>query len=52
MKITERIINKKGLSTEGVLIALGITIALIVFIIFMLGDSSSSIKILIKSIFG
>jgi hypothetical protein len=44
--------GKKGMSTEGVLIGLGLTIALILALIFILGDSSSAIKELIRSIFG
>jgi competence protein ComGC len=51
-KMKKELMGKKGMTTEGVLISLGIIIVLTIVIIVMLSDSSSSIKVLIKSIFG
>jgi hypothetical protein len=44
--------GKKGMSTETVLIGLGLTALLILTVFFILSDSSSAIKELIRSIFG
>jgi hypothetical protein len=48
----EKIFGKKGMSTESVIVTLGLTVAILVVLFLILSDSNSGIRELIRTIFG